>query len=162
MAIKALPTVSDVIYLQDLVPQIELLEGECPNEEKAYVIVRQATEADSMAIDQMSSERRVVWSENEVQEIRDSRMREVWAMQVFRCMCDAGNIFGPDGEPLCKFSSGKMHARYVEGTFRDFLKSFGAQSPLVTRALRYAAWEMNPDWDLRQPEGEGPKDQTNS
>ena len=83
-------------------------------------------------------------------------------MQVFRCMCDAGNIFGPDGEPLCKFSGGKMHARYVEGTFGEFLKRFGAQDPLVTRALRYAVWGMNPDWDLRQPEGEGPRGQKNS
>ncbi|HUW12883.1 MAG TPA: hypothetical protein VM537_24360 [Anaerolineae bacterium] len=162
MAIKALPTVSNVLYLQDLVPGIAALEGDCAKEELAYVIVRQGTESDSIAIERMSSERQIVWTDKDVREVRDSRMREQWAMQVFRCMCDAGNITGQDDKAVFEFSGGAIHERFVDGTFGDFLKAYGALNPIVTRALRYAVWEMNPDWDLRTPEEGLEGEQANS
>lgn len=161
MAIQALPTVSKVMYLQDLVPELAALEGDCAQDELAYAIVRQGTEADSRVIAQMSAQRRVVWKESEVQELRDANMRDEWAMEVFRCLCEAGNIIDPLGKPIFEFEGGPMHEKHITGTFNEFLERFGLLHPLVTKALRYAVWELNPDWDLRPPPG-GPGEQTNS
>jgi len=149
MAITALPVVSDQKFLRDLLPEVAELEGECKKDERAYSIARQATEGDHHQVAQMYAERRVRWSEDMIEEVRQANLREEWAWHVYLCTCDVGNVFGSDKLPIFVFTSGPVGLRRIDLPFGEFLERFGMLNVSVARALRYAVWDMNPEWDQR-------------
>lgn len=161
MAIKALPTLSDKVLLRDISDEVALLEGECSDDDAAYVIVRQATESDHRQIAQMYSKRKVRWgADDSVEEVRDTNMRDEWAWQCFLCLCEAGNLFAADGSAIFSFTDGPMYERRVEGKFSVFLKRYGVLQSAVTKAMRYAIWDLNPLWDIRpRPAKEGSEEE---
>lgn len=151
MAITALPVVSDRIFLRDLLLEVAALEGECKADKRAYSIARQCTEGDHRQVAQMYSERRVRWTEDSIEEVRDANLRDEWAWHVFLCTCDVGNVYGNDKKPIFKFTSGPIDLRRIDMPFDEFLVRFGMLNTSVARALRYAVWSMNPEWDQRRP-----------
>lgn len=162
MAIRALPVISEPIYLQDLPgdtgKEIKQLEGKCPRDEQAWVIVRQATESDSLKCSNLVSKRRVEWSDDGRVEEWDDSPLELYAMQVYCCLADAGNIWADTGnaKPLFRFKDGPDY-RMLEMGYGAFRKAYGSLLLPVTRALRAAVLKLNLDWDWtrkRDQEGE--------
>lgn len=148
MSVKALPIVSGSIYLADLSQEVKKLEGDCPPDERAFVVVRQATEADTQRISDLYATRTTRWKEDAVEEQRDINPRLEWVWQAFMTLCDAGNILDAQGKPLFKFEdTGPYHK--VSGGFNDFRKAHGSLNSAVTEAIRYAVWGINPQWDMR-------------
>ncbi len=149
MALKALPTQIDRIRLQDLVPLLIDMEGkDCPDKEKAWASVRQATEADMRRVGGLYSVRTVRYAGPIAEETTDVNAMDEWRLQVFLCLTGVGNIVGPDDKPLFKFKRGGNYDE-LDMTLEEFEAAYGGLHPFVTRALRYAVWEANPIWDLR-------------
>lgn len=156
MAIKALPIISGPIYLQDLNQEVKQLEGEeCPRDEQAWVIVRQATELDNQRRSSLVSKRRVEWNDDGRVEEWDDNPLEVFATEVYCCLVDAGNIWEDDSgtKSLFKFKDGPDYQKLSMG-YGDFRKAYGKLPLPVTRAIRAAVLEMNPDWDWTKRMGE--------
>jgi len=149
--LKALPTVSKRIFLRDMLPEVADMEGKCKEDERAYCIVRQATEGDLHQIAQIYSRRQVRWEDDSVEEIRNTNLRDEWAWQAYLCLCETGNLFRADGSPAFEYTEGSMHTRRIDGAFDEFLKVYGSFDPAVTRAIRLAIWDFNPTWDARPP-----------
>lgn len=147
MAIKALPIISEPLYLTDLSKQIEEMEKDCPQDERAWVIVRQATEQDNNRRSALRSQVTLRWQDDgTAEEVRDVNMREMWAMEVYLCLCDVGNIFDADDKPLFEFADAGPY-RKCKGGFDDFKKAYGSLASPVTAALRQAVYKVNSDWD---------------
>jgi len=162
MALKALPTQSDKLFLQNLVPELGPMEGDCGEDNKAWASARQSTEADQRRVSQIYSARTFRYLGPITEETTDANALDEWALHVFLCLTDAGNLLNADGDPLFRFKRGDNYG-VLDMTFAEFQTAFGALHPLITRALRYAVWEINPLWDLRavpekkeeEKEGEG-------
>jgi len=164
MAIKAMPIVSDRVFLSDLLGgadpatstgqvkaaisrQVAVLEGDCSPDERAWVIVRQATEADNMRRSGRVAKRTVKWGDGgDVEETRDDNLREQWAYEIYLCLCETGNIANYNGEPLFKFKDAGGYQK-VAGGFEQFLKAYGSLPSAVTAAIRRAVLDANSDWD---------------
>lgn len=123
------------------------LEGDCQPDERAWVIVRQATEGDNMRRADRVAKRTVKWGDAGVEETRDDNMREQWAFEVYLCLVDAGNITDYAGKSLFKFGDGGQGYRKLDMDFQDFMKAYGTLPSAVTLAIRRAVLETNPDWD---------------
>lgn len=147
MAIKALPIVSQPIYLAELSDEVKEMEGDCPKDERAWVIVRQATEADNTQRAALRSEVTVRWQKDgTAEEIRDVNLREMWAMEIYLTLCDAGNILDADDKPLFKFVDTGPYGKVKHG-FADFKKAYGSLASPVTASIRRAVYKINSDWD---------------
>lgn len=153
MAIRAVPIISDRIFLREISDEVAKLEGDCKKDERAWVIVRQATEADNRERSARYSSSTLMWTDDGVQENRTDNVRERWAHEVFLVLCDAGNILDAKGGPLFKFHKrGDFNA--VDGGFQDFLDSYGRLNSVVATAILRAVYSSNPDWDWMNPTGE--------
>ena len=147
MAIKALPIISKPIYLGELSDEVKEMEGSCPKDKRAWVIVRQATEADNTQRAALRSEVTVRWQEDgTAEEIRDVNLRELWAMEVYLCLCDAGNILDADDKPLFKFVDTGPYGKVKHG-FAEFKEAYGVLASPVTATIRRAVYTLNSDWD---------------
>ena len=164
MAIKAMPIVSQQVYLSDLLngvypdtnhgktckgmsKEVAELEGDCPKDELAWVVVRQATEQDNMRRAGRVAKRTVQWAGDEVSETRDDNLREQWAYQVWLCLCDTGNISDRDGKPVFQFKDAGKGYTQLDMGFKNFLDAYGSLPSAVTSAMRRAVLNINPDWD---------------
>lgn len=169
MAIKAMPIVSGQVYLSDLLSEyptdeegeltnrakvyksvsdaVAKLEGDCPKDEAAWVIVRQATEQDNIRRADRVANRTVRWAGEDVSETRDDNMREQWAFEVWMCLCDTGNLLTRSGQPLFRFKESTHGYRQLDMNFADFLTAYGSLPSVVTTAMRRAVLDTNPDWD---------------
>jgi len=169
MAIKAMPIVSDQVYLSDLLSEyptdeggeltpraqvyrvasdnVAKLEGDCPKDEMAWVIVRQATEQDNMRRADRVAKRTVSWRGEDVSETRDDNLREQWAFEVWLCLCDAGNLLTRDSKPLFRFKGSGNGYQQLDMSFKNFLTAYGSLPSAVTTAMRRAVLDTNPDWD---------------
>jgi len=156
MAITTVPVVSEPIYLSDKSSAVAKLEGKSPKAEKAWVRVRQATEQDSMMLEESLPDTRYEYFDEtgpngrpirKTIETRNERVRDRFAMQVWLCLCDAGNINTPSG-PLFKFKDAGDYQKY-DGNFDSFLKVWGQLPPSVAVAIRDVVYDYNPHWDWR-------------
>ena len=149
MAIHATPIISNKIYLADLSDDVHALEGDCEKKDRAWVMVRQATEADNMRLAARGAESTIEWDNSGlVREKRSDNFRERWAYQVFMTLHDSGNILNPQGKNLFSFID-KQDYRQVKGGFKVFLEAFGSLPSVVTGAILTAIYKTNPDWDWR-------------
>ena len=165
MAYRVTPLKKDRILLQDLSEDFKDLEGfDCPDDEKAYVSVRQATEADAMEIADLRSERTVQWVPDKSgqvnpQENTDINERLIWCNQAYRALTGAGNIDYPgstddSGEvdswlPVFKFKNHKFN-----GDFAAFKKAWGLLDDLGVYVILKAVYVVNPQWDWIWSEAE--------
>lgn len=146
MAIKAMPVISEEIYLQDMSEDVKELEGDCPRDEQAWVMVRQATESDNLRHEQQIATVELVHEGGKTHEKRRSSIREEWAFESFLTLHAVGNIEGPDGNPLFEFKDMGPYNR-VKGTFEKFKQTYGLLPGSVARAIIKAVYTVNPDWD---------------
>jgi len=147
MTIKAIATQSDRIYLGDLSEEVEELEGECPQDERAWVTVRQATAGDFRRVGNSSGPRKTQWLEGVRTDVWNDDWAEAWAMQSYCCLTGTGNIEDGDGKPLFTFES-QIDYDKVKMSFDTFLEKHDSLPKAVTNAIRTAVWSINPDWDL--------------
>jgi hypothetical protein len=148
MAIQTLPIISEPIYLQDLSERVAQFEANDPEEERAFVIIRQATEADNMRRGSMRSEVIVRWKQDGTsEEVRNTNLRELWAYEVYLTLCDAGNITNEKGDPLFTFITTGPYGK-IRGGWETFQKVYGSLPSFVTDAIRAAVYKVNPDWNF--------------
>lgn len=164
MAIKAMPVTSDRIFLGDLLnndypdtprgrtikqisERVAVLEGDCDPGDRAWVMIRQATEADNMHRADRVSKRTVRWKGEDVEETRDDNLREQWALEVYMCLVDTGNLYDIKDKPLFTFKDTTAGYRKLAMGFQDFLNAYGTLPTAVILAIRRAVLETNPDWD---------------
>jgi hypothetical protein len=148
MAIKAAP-IFQKVYLGDVSPDVTKLEGDdCPQEERAWVEVRQATEADNMEINAMSANQRWIYKDSGTETVQSVNPSEIRAKEVFTCLTDVGNIYAdPEGKvPMFRFENHGTYNR-VTGGFQSFLGAYGSLPSVVTGAMLRAVYQVNPDWD---------------
>jgi len=149
MAIQVTPTISGKIYLAELSEAVAKLEGDCEKKERAWVMVRQATEADNMRVSSRNSDSTFEWVKGGlVRERRKDNPRERWAFQSYVTLTDAGNITNPQGKSLFEFTQ-KDDYTAVKGGFNDFQEKYGSLPSVVTGAILAAVYQVNPDWDWR-------------
>jgi len=147
MTIKALPTISDQIYLQDLNEDVKAMEGgDCPRDEQAWVTVRQATESDAQRRASLVAKRRTERSGDKVVEEWTDNVLEVYATEVYSCLVDCGNILDAKDNPLFEFMDATNYQK-VKGGYKKFRASYGDLPLCVTRAMRQAVLQLNPQWD---------------
>lgn len=171
MAISTVPVISDQVYLGDASPAVRKLEKNSGPDEKAWIRVRQATEQDAMILESSLPETRIEYVDEidpttrtpvrRAIETRDDRVRNRFAMQVWLCLVDTGNINNAEGKPLFEFEDGPNYAK-LTGGFQQFLEAFGQLPSIVALAMRDVVYDHNPHWDWRalysedeSTEGEG-------
>ncbi len=150
MAIRAVATVSPQIYLCDISEKVKELEGDCKKDERAWVIVRQGTEGDDIALQELRSRSALRWDDGSPEETRQWNALEARAVASHRTMCDAGNIYGPEDKPLFSFETGKYHSRN-KMVFSEFLEAWGSLQPDVVDAVLTAILSLNPQWEWFLP-----------
>jgi len=160
MAIRAIPTISEPIYLQDISTEVKEMEGhDCPREEQAWVIVRQGTEADNCQRAAMRSKYTLRWqNDGSAEEERDVNQRELWTLEVYMTLCGAGGIFSDEEctKPLFEFEKGKSFDK-ITLDFAKFKGVYGTLPSIVTTAILRAVYSLNPDWSwmiAQKKEGE--------
>lgn len=146
MTITATPIISEEIYLQDMSDDVKDLEGDCPRDEQAWVMVRQATESDNLRHEQQVATVELTHEGGKTYEKRQSNIRQEWAFETFLALHAAGNIEGPDGGPLFEFKDTGPYNR-VKGTFEKFKETYGLLPGPVARAIIRAVYTINSDWD---------------
>jgi hypothetical protein len=160
MAITTVSVISNQIYLGDVSPAVSRLEKNSKPTDRAWIQVRQATEQDAMILEASLPETRIEYVDEidpitrqpvrRAIETRDDRVRNRFAMQVWLCLVDAGNINdGDSGDPLFSFKDGVNYSSF-DGGFQDFLQRFGQLPPVVTITMRDIVYDHNPQWDWRQ------------
>jgi hypothetical protein len=147
MDLDALATVSDRIYLADIHPGFAKLEGEVANpQDRAWVIVTQATEEDHRRRADLTARREASYTLDEEGRLRSAAeavtenvytriMFEAWAT-----LKDAGNL-ERKGKPV--FAA--LPAKSIK--LSEFEKVWGGLLPVVAEAIHAAVRSMNPDWD---------------
>jgi len=146
MAIKAKPIISEEIYLQDLSEDVKELEGDCPRDEQAWVMIRQATEADNLRHEREVSTVELIHDGGVTKETRFSSISNDRAFEVYLTLHNAGNITGPEGNPLFEFKDTGPYNR-VTGTFDRFKENYGLLPGDVARAMSKAVYLINEKWD---------------
>jgi hypothetical protein len=156
MAIKTVAVISSQLFLGDLYDKVKELEdegGECPQNERVWVMIRQATESDTAQVAEMRSKTVVRWVSDGAErgsipeEVRDDNPRLLWAWQVYLTLHDAGNLFDDDETPLFEFESKGPYNR-VKGGFDKFMKSYGKLPAPVATSLLMAVGSINPGWGI--------------
>jgi len=148
MAIQAVPTISEEIYLQDLTERVKKLEGEDPRKEQAWVKIRQATEGDQLQISARNADSEVVWqADGGAREKRSNNPLEERMFKAYLVLVDAGNIVAPDGKPVFKFSEGDDYPKF-DGSWADFKSRWGLIPSVAADAIELAIYKLNPQWDV--------------
>jgi hypothetical protein len=149
MAIRAVPTVSEEIYLQDLSDRVKRLEGEdCPREEQAWVKVRQATEGDQLQVSQRYADSEVVWqADGSAKETRSTNTLEDRMFKAYLVLVDAGNITDKGDNPVFGFSEKGDYPKF-KGTWSQFKEKWSVLPPAAASAIELALYKLNPQWDI--------------
>ncbi len=153
MSIKALPVLSEPIYLRDISDDVKKLEGKCSPAERAWVMVRQGTEADNLQRAAMRSQYTLRWQvDGSAEELRDVNQRQLWTMEVYMTLTDAGNLWADDAEkePLFEFENKGSYSG-TSYDYEEFENRYGLLPSIVTTAILRAVYSLNPDWSWMAP-----------
>lgn len=161
MSIATKPIISEMIYLQDLSKDVKEMEGDCPRDEQAWVMIRQATESDNLRREQVITKVELFHETGVTREIRQSTIRNDRAYEAFLTLHAIGNIMGPDGSPLFEFKDTGPYNK-VKGTFDKFRGDFGLLPGAVARAIALAVYSINEDWNwMRMAPDKGEDEEEN-
>lgn len=151
MAINAAPIISDKIYLQsvsDDVASIENVQGLCPEERRAWVKIRQATEGDVAALSLLSRIGKVTHhADGSTTEEYDRDFNPIRAQQFMRTVVGVGNINGVSDAPLFRFKDGPNYP-VLDMTEEQFMAAYNSLPRFVTNAFAAAVVEGNPQWGV--------------
>lgn len=147
MAIQAVPTISEEIYLRKLSKRVLELEGEdCPPAEQAWVKVRQATEGDQLQVSQRYAESEVYWqTDGSIKEKRSTNMLDDRMFKAYLVLVDAGNIVDSEGAPLFEFKDSDDFPRF-KGTYSKFKERWSQLPPVAATSIEMALYSLNPQW----------------
>ncbi len=148
MTIKTAPIFSGKVYLGDISPDVKDLEGDCADDERAWIMARQATEADNMNLNAFAQGGRTIWTDDGVEQRNAVTQSEIRVYEVFLTLTDAGN-FDDDktGKELLQFATIGSYNK-VAGEFQEFKERYGTLPRMATSAVSRAIYTVNPDWDL--------------
>jgi hypothetical protein len=139
--VNSKPVVSNPLYLREMSEEFAKREGEVKDEERAYVIVRQATEQDNINRAELQAKRQMQWGAGAVSEIVEDNPRQRFMYEVYWTLNDVGNLEFDDGRPVFPtLPANKMK-------FSDFEKLWGGLESWLTAPIHKAVRKMNPDWD---------------
>jgi len=154
MALSTVPIVSDKLYLRDLSDTLKAIEGECKDELRAWVMIRQATEGDVAAIERVRGKGKVIHGQDgSTTEMYDRDTSHVRKEQFKRTVIGVGNISDAANKELFKFKAGPNYA-VLNMTDDEFSVAYDALPRPVTNAFGLAILKGNPQWDLRENKGE--------
>ena len=145
MDIKKFPVESGKIFLADLDPVFRQLEGDVPVDDRVWVVVRQASQADNIKRADMYTRRERKYGADAVGNIDSISTvyhENVLRRQCFECyltLKDVGNLM--DGE---KPVFPKMPAKDIPQ--KEFEDIWGKLHPTIAMALHQAVLQVNPDW----------------
>ena len=149
MTLSTVPIVTEKLYLRDLSDTLKAIEGECKDELRAWVTIRQATEGDVAAIERVRGKGQVIHGQDgSTTEMYDRDTSHVRKEQFFRTVTGVGNISDAAGKELCKFKAGPNYA-ILDMTDDEFSVAYDALPRPVTNAFGLAILKGNPQWDLR-------------
>lgn len=150
MALSTVPIVSDKIFLRDVSDTIKKIEGDCKDEARAWVTIRQATEGDVAAIERVRGKGVVVHGEDgSVSETYDRDTSHVRKEQFKRTVVGVGNISDAAGKELFVFKTGPNYA-LLDMTDDQFSEAYNDLARPITNAFGLAILQANPQWDLRE------------
>ena len=149
MAIHAVPTISEEIYLQDVSERVKEMEGKnCPKKERAWVKVRQATESDQLQVSQRHADTEVLWmADGSAKEKRSRNVLEDRMFKAYLVMVGTGNIFAMEDKPVFEFADKDDYPKF-KGTYSKFQDRWGLLQPAVADAIELAIYKLNPQWDV--------------
>ena len=147
MDIKKYAVESDKIFLADESPEFAKLEGEVPEDERVWVKVRQATQADNIRLADINTQRERKYSGdqltgnvNSVSLVYNSNPLRRQATQVYLTVVEIGNLTDGD-KPVFDVAPLK---KMPEATF---LAKWGSLRTELANAIHKACLKVNPDWD---------------
>ncbi len=157
MKLKSL-AVSPPLYLRDLSDEFKKREdaeykaehgpeAEIPDNQKASVVVRQATEQDNIARGELQARRQMQWGAGAVSEIVEDNPRQRFMYEAHWTLVEMRNLEWEDGSPI--FPADKPIHKM---SFADFETVWGGLESYITMAIHAAVRKTNPDWDW---EGKG-------
>lgn len=144
MDISKMQTESKV-YLGDMLPEIYILEGsDCPEDKRAYVVVRVANEADNRRRAEADGERTLSYlapgSDTPVTERVRANRRLTASKEVWWTLVETGNITS-GGEPV--FPDGPTHKL----NFSEFEVVWNNLPMAISVAIHAAVVSVNSAWD---------------
>lgn len=138
-------TESGKIYLRDVSPEFKATEGEVADDDRAWVIIRQRTQADETRRKDLQGNRESKYDLNpdgsvksigRVFSANDERLK---ALEVYLCLKDAGNLT-LKGKPIFT----KLPTR--DYSMKEFDAIWGGLHPMLATALHNAVISVNVDW----------------
>ncbi len=150
MKIKKLPVVSDRIILADLSPAFKTLEGEVEPQDRAWVIVRQATQEDAQRRADLYAKRETRYESDQgtdriaaISEVyQDNPLRRMM-LEAYWTLQETGNLTTEDEKPYFHTLPAKKMPQ------AEFEALWGGLDPVVARAIYLAVLQANPDWRSR-------------
>jgi hypothetical protein len=144
--LKTFPVESGKIFLADVSPEFAELEGDVPVDERVWVIIRQATQADNMRRADLYTKRETKYTAG-TDGLIDSFSR-VYTENILRrrmeecrlTLKDIGNLT-MEGKPLFA----KMPAKSIpQKEFEDLWGNL--PDPRIAEAIHLAVLQVNADW----------------
>jgi hypothetical protein len=137
------------VFLADLSLAFKLMEGDVPEQDKAWVSVRQATQDDNIKRSDLLSKREVKYgrkdssdnSVDSVSDVLDDNQPRRRMLEAFWTLTNVGNLDRGD-KPWFKAMPAKTKMQQNE-----FEKAWGELHPTVAAAISAAVLEVNPDWN---------------
>jgi hypothetical protein len=138
--VPRIPVISGPIYLRDAYAPFAALEGDCPESERTWVKIRQATEGENEQRADLTKTREVVWGDAVTQRFQDNE-REIMRNEVYFTLQEAGNLTFDDGSPIFP---GKMT------NFDEFTQRWWKLDSTTATAIHKAVLSINRDWDWKK------------
>lgn len=139
---------SNKIFLADVSEDFKRREGDVPAEERAWVTVRQATQADNIRIQDVRQKREVKYGyepgsqgASSVSRVYYDNPARLRMQQAWLTIVEIGNFTLNGKPPFAKLPTREMMQK-------DFETAWGALPPFVADALSAAVFSVNVDWLL--------------
>ncbi len=150
MKLKTFPTLSPVVKLGDVSQEFAKEEGEgVPEDERVFVVVRQATEQDHMRRAGLAAERKIQYgvqgSALVTSEIVEDNPRQRMMYEAYWTLVEVGNLTDEEGKSL--FPKKPIH----EMKFEEFQAIWLKLPVYITQALHKVVRMYNPLWDWERP-----------
>jgi len=158
MAISSAPIISEKLFLQDLssdIAAIENVQGLCPEDQRAWVIIRQATEGDVATLSRVGGRGKITHNpDGSMTEEYDRDFNPYRAKQFQVTVVGVGNISDASGGPLFRFKDGPNYP-ILDMTDEQFSAAYNSLPRPVTNAFALAVIRANPQWGVSRDTDSG-------
>lgn len=152
MAVYATVVISDQVFLRDVDDNFKKLEGECTEEERAWVTVRQATEEDAVRCLRTIPDRQIELTLDGRQlELVSDDVSELKVMEIYSTLVDTGGIYDhpKTKKSLFRFEKGDDYQE-IAMPYDEFKSALRGLHTTIVNAMLVAVWDHNPQWDMRR------------